>query len=95
MVRVKIRYFGLARGLTKRDGEELELKEATILGLLSKLVEIYGESFKKLFSSEVDNILDPSFVITVNGIPVNRLNGVKTRLAGGDRVDFMTLVSGG
>lgn len=95
-MRVNVRYFGLIRNELRKKGDEIELKEDALLaGLLDKLVKMYGEPLKKLFDVKTENILDPTFIVTVNGILTGQLQGMKTSLKEGDKVALMTLVSGG
>jgi len=91
-MRVKLRYLGLIRSRLGKQEEEIELKEGAFLSeLLRKLTEIYGETLKTLLGSNAESRLDPSIVITVNG--VSRTTDL--RLYEGDRVAIMTLISGG
>jgi molybdopterin synthase sulfur carrier subunit len=91
-MRVKLRYLGLVRSRLGKQEEEIELKEGIFLSeLLGKLTEIYGETLKSLLGSDKESRLDPSIVITVNGIS----RTTDLRLHEGDRVAIMTLISGG
>lgn len=94
-MQVFVRYLGLFRTAIKKDKDEIELRESSLLKeLMNKLVEIYGEPIKKLFDAK-ENILDPSFIVTVNNVSADQLQRMKTKLKEGDRIGFMTLVSGG
>ena len=91
-MKVKLRYLGLVRNRLGKQEEEIELTEGTFLSeLLSKLTEIYGETLKTLLGTDTESRLDPSIVITVNGISCT----TDLRLHEGDRVAIMTLISGG
>ncbi len=91
-MRVKLRYLGLVRNRLGKKEEEMELKEGSFLSeLLNKLAEIYGENLKNLLGSDTESRVDPSIVITVNGI--SRTSDL--RLHEGDHVAIMTLISGG
>lgn len=91
-MRVKLRYLGLVRNRLGKQEEEMELKEGAFLSeLLDKLTENYGEKLKSLLGSDRESRLDPSLVITVNGIS----RTTDLRLQEGDRVAIMTLISGG
>ena len=95
-MRVNVRYFGLIRNELRKKEDEIELKEDAFLsGLLDKLVKMYGEPLKKLFDVKTENILDPTFIVTVNGMLTGQLQGMKTNLKEGDKIALMTLVSGG
>jgi len=91
-MRVKLVYLGLVRNRLGKQEEEIELKEGAFLSkLLNKLTEIYGEALKTLLGSDTESRLDPSIVITVNGIS----RTTDLRLHDGDRIAIMTLISGG
>ena len=94
-MQVFVRYLGLFRTAIKKDKDEIELRESSLIKeLMNKLVELYGEPIKKLFDVK-ENILDPPFIVTVNNVSADQLQGMKTKLKEGDRIGFMTLVSGG
>jgi len=91
-MQVKVQYLGLIRSKTEKKSEKVDLREGALLSdLLNKLVEVYGEAIKNLFADESQNILDPNFIVTVNGksLPTD------TKLKEGDTVSFMTVISGG
>jgi len=91
-MRVKLQYLGLVRSRLGKQEEEIELKEGAFLSeLLGKLTEIYGETLQTLLGSDTESRLDPSIVITVNGVS----RTADLRLHEGDRVAIMTLISGG
>ena len=95
-MRVKVQYLGLIRSRLGKREEEVDVKEgASLSDLLNKLTKTYGESLKSLFDADEENVLDPSFIVTVNGVLTGQLRGMKTRLKRGDRVALMTLISGG
>ena len=91
-MRIKVKYLGLIRSKTGKKGEEVKLKkDVFLLELLDKLVETYGKPLKDLFDVKEENILDPTFIVTVNGVS----QALDTRLNEGDTVALMTLISGG
>lgn len=95
-MRVKVQYLGLIRSKLGKREEEVDVKEGAFLSdLLNKLTKTYGESLKILFDEDEENVLDPSFIVTVNGVLAGQLRGMKTRLKRGDRISLMTLISGG
>ena len=95
-MRIKVQYLGLIRSKIGKKGEEVQVREgAPLSDLLDKLAKLYGEPLKDLFDIRTENILDPTFIVTVNGVLTDRLSGMNTRLSEGDRVALMTLVSGG
>jgi molybdopterin synthase sulfur carrier subunit len=95
-MRVKVQYLGVIRSKLGKIEEEVDIKEgASISDLLSRLTKTYGENLKSLFDEDEKNVLDPSYIVTINGFLIGRLRGMKTRLKEGDRIALMTLISGG
>lgn len=95
-MRIKVQYLGLIRSKIGKKGEEVQVREgAPLSDLLDNITKLYGEPLKDLFDIRTENILDPTFIVTVNGVLTDRLSGMNTRLSEGDRVALMTLVSGG
>lgn len=83
---------GLIRSKIGKKGEEVEVKEGAFLSeLLNRLAETYGETLKDLFDFKAESILDPTFIVTVNGVS----HALDTRLSEGDTVALMTLIGGG
>jgi MoaD family protein len=95
-VKVTIEYLGFIRNMLSKRTEELELREGTSLKeLLSKLSERYGADFKKQVYEPGQKDVKYGFVVTVNGVLMDQLNGVETQLKSGDHVILMSLMSGG
>ena len=96
-MRIKVEYLGHIKNiLDSAREEEVEInEEASIVDLLLKLCERYGEPFRKAIYQTGGPDLKPNYVITVNGYLLNQLNGVKTKLRNGDHVALMPIVSGG
>jgi len=93
---VRVQYLGLISSKVGKREEEVDVKEGAFLSdLLNKLTKTYGESLKSLFDADKGNVLDPSFIVTVNGVLIGQLGGLKTQLKRGDRIALMTLISGG
>jgi len=89
---VKVQYLGLIRSKLGKIGEEFDLKEgASLSDLLNSLTEAYGELLKNVLDFKRESVLDPTFIVTVNG--VSRKPDAK--LKEGDMVSLMTLISGG
>lgn len=95
-MKVKVEYLGFIKNLLNKRVEEFELKDGTKLqGLLGRLSDSYGQPFKKeVFERGLED-LKTGFVVTVNGILIGQLDGVKTKLRDGDQVILMSLMSGG
>ncbi len=70
-MQVKVQYLGMIRSKLGKKEEVVNLNIGASLSilldkrLLDKLVEIYG---KDLFNTWAENILDPTFIVTVNGV---------------------------
>ena len=95
-MRVKVQYLGLIRNKLGKKEDEVEVKEGAFLSdLLDKLIKTRSESLKTLFDTDKESVLDPTFIVTVNGVLTGQLHGMKTRLKRGDKVALMTLISGG
>ena len=95
-MQIKVRYAGLLRKKMGKREEELVIGEGSSLSdLLDALARTHGENLKKLIGTERGDSLDPTYVVTVNGVLANQLKGIKTRLKNGDEVALMTIISGG
>lgn len=96
-LKVKVEYIGHIKEIIRSGREEeLEISEgASLADLLSMLAEKYGESFRKAVYEPGSADVKQSFIITVNGLLLNQLNGVDTKLKHGDHVILMSVVSGG
>ena len=94
---VSVDYLGHMKGvLGVKQPEQIELKsDASVRHLLILLAEKHGEPFRKAIYEPNGTDLKPSFILTVNGLLLNQLNGLDTALKEGDRVVLMPIVSGG
>ncbi|KYH40806.1 MAG: MoaD family protein [Candidatus Bathyarchaeota archaeon B26-2] len=92
---VKVRYLGVLRSkLGLKEGEYNLEDGASLSDLFNKIVEVHGGSVRRLFEADRSRV-DPSFVVTVNGVAVDRLRGKDVQLKNGDVVAIMSLISGG
>ena len=81
-------------GLEK--GEHVELKDgALVRDLLDTLAEKHGGPFQKTVYKPKSVDLRSHYILSINGLLLNQLNGIETKLKDGDRVVFMPVVSGG
>ncbi len=95
-MRLKIVYLGLVRSRVGKKEEEYEIEDgSTLLDLLKSLAQTYGKSLKDLLNADEQNRLDPTCIVTVNGILKDSSHGSKVTLGEGDTVALMTLISGG
>ena len=70
-------------------------KKSSVYDLLILLSKKYGDPFKKAVYDPQDLELKPYHIISVNGLLLNQLNGLKTELNDNDKVILMPVVSGG
>ncbi len=95
-MKVKIKYFGLLRNKVGKKEEDFTLKrDAYLSDLLEKLRELYGEEMEDLLNIENENSLDPTLLVTVNGITTDLKDGTRKKLNENDTIALLTLISGG
>ncbi len=95
-MKVKVQYLGFIKNLIKRSEDEFELKSgASLAELLNKIAGAYGKPFQKEFYEPGQKDVKMGFVVTVNGVLMDQLNGVDTQLNNDDNVILMSLMSGG
>jgi MoaD family protein len=96
-LRITVEYLGYIKqtlGITQ--AESLEIKtDASVRDLLVLLAEKHGEPFKKAVYHPEDKDPKPHHILALNGLMVNLLNGLDTKLKDGDRVTVMPVVTGG
>jgi molybdopterin synthase sulfur carrier subunit len=96
-LKVTINYLGSIRQtLGLKQAEQIELKnDSSVCDLLSLLAEKHGEPFQKTVYEPKGLDLKPFYILSLNGLLLNQLNGIETKLKDGDRVILMPIVSGG
>ena len=97
-MKVTVEYLGYIKqtlGITQ--AENIELKpEASTRDLLILLANKHGDPFKKAVYDPKDPAgLKPYHILAVNGLMINLLDGLYTKLKDGDRVSVMPVVTGG
>lgn len=93
---VKVQYFGYIKNLVNKKEEQYELEEgASLSDLLNKLAGVHGEAFRKDVYEPGLSDVKTGFSVTVNGVFIGQLGGLDAKLADGDNVILMSLVSGG
>ena len=94
---VTVEYLGyIKKKLEIKSSETINLKEkATVHELLIFLANKYGETFRKSVYDPQDNELKPYHIVSINGLLLNQIDGMKTVLKDKDRVILMPVVSGG
>ena len=96
-MKVTVDYLGhIKRTIGVEQTENIDLKDdALVCDLLLLLAEKHGEPFKKTIYEPSGLDLKANFILTVNGLLLNQLNGIETKLKDGDRLVLMPVVSGG
>ena len=96
-MKVTVEYLGyIKQTLGMGQGEQVALKsDALVRDLLTVLAEKHGEQFQKAIYEPKGADLKPHYIASVNGLLLNQLNGIETKLKDGDRVVFMPVVTGG
>lgn len=96
-MKVTIEYLGYIKKKLGIDRSEIiHLNEkASVNDLLILLSKKYGDPFKEAVYNPRDFELKPYHMISVNGLLLNQLNGLKTELNDKDQVILMPIVSGG
>jgi molybdopterin synthase sulfur carrier subunit len=97
VLKVTVEYLGhIKQSLGLQQGETIELRNgALVCDLLSLLADKYGEPFRKAVYEPRGSDLKPHYILSVNGLLLNQLQGLETRLAEGNRVILMPVVTGG
>jgi molybdopterin converting factor small subunit len=96
-LRVTVEYLGyIKQTLGIEQGENVELKDdALVRDLLFLLAEKHGEPFQKAVYEPKGVDLKPHYILSVNGLLLNQLNGIETKLRDSDRIVLMPVVTGG
>ena len=90
-------YLGHIKNLLRvGQSEDVQIKEGALVSdLLLFLAEKHGAIFRDAIYEPNGLDLKANFILSVNGLLLNQLNGIKTQLKDGDRVALMPIVSGG
>ena len=96
-MKVTVEYLGyIKQTLGVEQAEKVELEDdALVRDLLLLLAEKHGEPFQKAVYEPKGVDLKPHYILSVNGLLLNQLNGIETKLKDGDRVVLMPVVTGG
>jgi MoaD family protein len=97
-VKVTVEYLGyIKQTLGVTQAETIEIKpDTTSRDLLALLAEKHGEPFKKaVYDPKEPNTMKPYHILAVNGLMINLLEGLDTRLKDGDRIAVLPVVTGG
>jgi MoaD family protein len=97
ILNITVEYLGyIKKKLGLEKSEEIHVNNnASVHDLFIILANKYGETFKKSVYNPKDIELKPYHMVSVNGLLLNQLNGMKTKLNDNDRIIIMPIVSGG
>jgi molybdopterin synthase sulfur carrier subunit len=97
ILNVTVEYLGyIKQTLGVEQAERVQLKDdASAANLLLLLAEKHGEPFKKAIYESKGLDLKTHYIMSVNGLLLNQLNGIETKLKDGDHVVLMPVVTGG
>lgn len=95
MAKVKVKLFASIRERVGERVVELEVGEGkTLYELLEGLVKAYPRALKGYLIDEAGKV-NEELNLLVNGVNASNLEGLKTRIKGGDVVSILPPVSGG
>jgi MoaD family protein len=95
-MQVKVHYIGIIKSYTNTSQDEFELSKGSLLSeLLDKISQDFGKQFIQEVYDPLKKEMKASFVVMVNGVLIDQLNGLNTPLKEGDTVILMSLVTGG
>ena len=93
-MKVEILYFADFKDITGKNREFLELKESTVEGLTSKILNKYNPIKNLIWNDEIKN-LKGNISIVINDKLITDKNKGKTKLRDGDKVAFLLPFAGG
>jgi MoaD family protein len=95
-MKVNVHYLGLVKTYTNKSQDDINLKEAAALSdLLEKLAATFGKPFNPEVYEPAKKEVKPTFMVMVNGVLIDQLNGLGTKLKDGDTIIVMPLMTGG
>lgn len=95
-MKVRVQYLGYIKNMLNKREEHFELDDdAHLSDLLNKLAGVNGAAFKKEVYEPGLNDIKTGFSVTINGVFIGQLGGLDAKLAEGDNVMLMSLMSGG
>jgi molybdopterin converting factor small subunit len=93
---VNVEYLTTIREITKKHVEKIELEEkATVGDLVSKLIGLYGSSFKEIIFPQGSEKVGVHLAILVEGKDFRLLDDLNTRLNDGNTLMVATIAMGG
>ena len=95
-MKVRVQYLGYIKNMLNKREEHFELEEdASLSDLLTNWLGIHGAAFKKEVYEPGLKDVKIGFSVTINGVFIGQLGGMDAKLAEGDNVILMSLMSGG
>jgi len=95
-LKVRVQYLGYIKNMLNKREQHFELDDnAALSDLLNKLAGIHGAAFRKEVYEPGLNDIKTGFSVTINGIFIGQLGGLDAKLADGDNIILMSLMSGG
>ena len=91
---IRVKFFAALWEITGEKEVELDGTNMTVREVLQKLIERYGETFKKEIMDNDDKVKD-HYVILVNGRNIVFLDGINTKVKDGDLISVFPPVGGG
>jgi len=94
-MKVKVVYLGSIRQKAGVKEEKLNLADGlSVADLLSKIIALHA-TLKDIIRIGNESLVDPSFVVLLNGLSINLTDAKSAKLKDGDTVTLMTPISGG
>ena len=95
-MKIKVHYLSLVKSFTKTSQEEFNTnKAATLSEILHDVAEKYGKPFTLEVYDPQRKEMKSNFVVMVNGVLMDQLQGLNTPLKDGDNIIIMSLMTGG
>ncbi len=95
-MQLRVHYLGQISAVVKKREETVEAaSRTTVYTLLKQLADGYGSSFTGEVFDEGGKEVREGVIVTVNGRAIGQLQGIDTRLKGGDVVTILPLFVGG
>ena len=94
-VRVKVRILGVLSLTKDQDYINLDLDEdATISTVMHKIINMITSARREIWDNVVDSPV-PNALILLNGVEINNLEGLSTKVRGGSEIVIIPVTHGG
>lgn len=96
MVKLKVKLYAGLREIAGNSEVDVDVEgeKTVLLSVLRKLCQMFGQRFSSNFFDEKGDYKG-FCVITVNGLDMRRLKGLKTEVSSGDSIDIIPPAAGG